>query len=315
MNRIDRISAILIQLQSKRLVKGNEIAKRFDISLRTVYRDIKTLEEAGVPILSEAGSGYSIMEGYRLPPVMFTREEALTFLTAEKLIDQFTDQSTHQIFQSALYKIKAVLRSDEKDHLDEMNHVIQVNPISQTAPHETHNHLQSILEAIANKAVLEINYFANHTQQKSFRQIEPIGVFLSSNRWHLIAYCQLRSDYRNFRLDRIQSLKNTSRIFETIHPSFNTFLQKVIHEDRDLHEVIMKVDKSALKYFGEQKYYNGYIGSKEVDDLVEMTFLTASLEGFARWFMMFGDHAEIVKPQELKRKIQQLAEDLIKKIK
>jgi predicted DNA-binding transcriptional regulator YafY len=315
MNRIDRIAAILIQLQSKRLVKGNEIAKRFDISLRTVYRDIKTLEEAGVPILSEAGSGYSIMEGYRLPPVMFTREEALTFLTAEKLIDQFTDQSTHQIFQSALYKIKAVLRSDEKDHLDEMNHVIQVNPISQTAPHETHNHLQSILEAIANKAVLEINYFANHTQQKSFRQIEPIGVFLSSNRWHLIAYCQLRSDYRNFRLDRIQSLKNTSRIFETIHPSFNTFLQKVIHEDRDLHEVIMKVDKSALKYFGEQKYYNGYIGSKEVDDRVEMTFLTASLEGFARWFMMFGDNAEIVKPQELKRKIQQIAEDLIKKIK
>ncbi|HOZ50789.1 MAG TPA: YafY family protein [Chitinophagaceae bacterium] len=315
MNRIDRIAAILIQLQSKRLVKGNEIAKRFDISLRTVYRDIKTLEEAGVPILSEAGSGYSIMEGYRLPPVMFTREEALTFLTAEKLIDQFTDQSTHQIFQSALYKIKAVLRSDEKDHLDEMNQVIQVKPISQTTPHETHNHLQSILEAIANKAVLEIDYFANHTQQKSFRQIEPIGVFLSSNRWHLIAYCQLRSDYRNFRLDRIQSLKNTSRIFETIHPSFNTFLQKVIHEDRDLHEVLMKVDKSALKYFGEQKYYNGYIGSKEVDDRVEMTFLTASLEGFARWFMMFGDNAEIVKPQELKRKIQQIAEDLIKKIK
>ena len=97
MNRIDRIAAILIQLQSKRLVKGNEIAERFDISLRTVYRDIQTLIEAGVPILSETGIGYSIMEGYRLPPIMFTREEALAFLTAEKLVQQFTDETTSKI--------------------------------------------------------------------------------------------------------------------------------------------------------------------------------------------------------------------------
>ncbi|TAJ51095.1 MAG: HTH domain-containing protein, partial [Chitinophagaceae bacterium] len=100
MNRIDRVTAILIQLQSKRVVKAQEIADRFGISLRTVYRDVKTLEEAGIPVIGEAGVGYSIMEGYRLPPVMFTQEEATALLTAEKLVEKLTDASTREVYQA-----------------------------------------------------------------------------------------------------------------------------------------------------------------------------------------------------------------------
>src|SRR6187397_1035701 len=107
MNRIDRVSAILIQLQSRRVVKAQDIADRFNISLRTVYRDIKALDEAGIPVTGEAGIGFSIMEGYRLPPVMFTREEATAFLTAEKLVEKLTDASTREIYQAAMFKIKS----------------------------------------------------------------------------------------------------------------------------------------------------------------------------------------------------------------
>ncbi len=82
-----------------------DIAERFNISLRTVYRDVKTLEEAGIPIIGEAGVGYSIMDGYRLPPVMFTREEATAFLTAEKFVEKLTDASTTEHHKSAMYKI------------------------------------------------------------------------------------------------------------------------------------------------------------------------------------------------------------------
>src|SRR6476660_10142584 len=105
MNRIDRVTAILIQLQSKKIVKAQDIAERFNISLRTVYRDIKTLEESGVPVIGEAGIGYSIMDGYRLPPVMFTKEEATAFLTAEKLIEKLTDPSSDENYKSAMFKI------------------------------------------------------------------------------------------------------------------------------------------------------------------------------------------------------------------
>jgi predicted DNA-binding transcriptional regulator YafY len=121
MNRIDRISAILIQLQSKRVVTAKEIARRFDISIRTVYRDIRTLEGAGIPIGSEAGLGYYLVEGYRLPPLMFTTDEVGALITAGKFVDRFADPSSKASYDSALYKIRAVLKSRDWDHAEELH--------------------------------------------------------------------------------------------------------------------------------------------------------------------------------------------------
>jgi predicted DNA-binding transcriptional regulator YafY len=87
MNRIDRLTAILVQLQSKKVVKAHEIADRFEISLRTVYRDVRALEEAGIPIGAEAGKGYFILDGYHLPPVMFSQQEANALVLGSKLIE------------------------------------------------------------------------------------------------------------------------------------------------------------------------------------------------------------------------------------
>src|SRR5690606_32751984 len=118
--RFDRIVNILIQLQSKRVVKAQELADRFEVSLRTIYRDIKSLEQAGVPLIGEAGTGYSIMEGYRLPPVSFSREEALSFVATEKLAQKFLDKESSQRYSAALLKIKAILKSNDKDLLSNM---------------------------------------------------------------------------------------------------------------------------------------------------------------------------------------------------
>lgn len=178
MNRIDRVTAILIQLQSKRVVKAQEIADRFGISLRTVYRDVKTLEEAGIPVIGEAGIGYSIMEGYRLPPVMFTQEEATALLTAEKLVEKLTDASTREVYQAAMFKIKSVLRLTERDHIENLEQHIEVidSPNFSGQPTDT-AYLQQILKAIAAKAVINIDYFAEHSQEKTNRNIESVGVF------------------------------------------------------------------------------------------------------------------------------------------
>ena len=316
MNRIDRISVILILLQSKKLVKGQDIANKFSISLRTAYRDIKTLEEAGVPIISEAGVGYSLMEGYRLPPVMFTKEEAISFLTAEKLVEKLTDSATYNVYQNALLKIKAVLRSEEKEHLENMYKHIEVmeNPYLPDNT-STNNHLQAILNSIALKKVLSINYFANHSQQQSERKIEPLGIFLMTNKWYLIAYCWLRNEYRTFKVDRISKTVLTESNYKKEHPSLKSYLKEIAKEHQELHTIVIQIDKPKMKYIGEQKFYNGFVSEKELKNKIEMTFLTSSLEGFARWFIMYGDCADIVSPQSLKNRIIEISNQIIKRIK
>lgn len=105
MNRINRVTSILIQLQSKKIIPAKEIAQRFNISLRTVYRDIRTLEEAGIPIGSEAGKGYFLVEGFLLPPVMFTAAEVGALITAGKFLNCHGDESFIKDFDSAMYKV------------------------------------------------------------------------------------------------------------------------------------------------------------------------------------------------------------------
>ena len=307
MNRIDRISAILIQLQSRRVVKASDIAERFNISLRTVYRDVRTLEEAGIPLIGEAGVGYSIMDGYRLPPVMFTREEATAFLTAEKFVEKLTDTSTMAHHKSAMYKVRAILKTAEKDALENLDDSIEVlRSHSQQRAGNT-DHIQNILDGIVQKKILRLDYFAGHTQEATKRDVEPVGVFYLDSFWHLIGYCRLRNDYRDFRIDRIRKLVNTDEVYESKHPTLKAYIAQTAKE-KQLETVIIKVDKSVASYLDHQKYYSGFVSEKTVGDMVEMTFLSSSIEGFARWYMMFGDQAEIVKPQTLTDKVKAIAE-------
>jgi predicted DNA-binding transcriptional regulator YafY len=307
MNRIDRISAILIHLQSRRVVKASDIAERFNISLRTVYRDVKTLEAAGIPLMGEAGVGYSIMDGYRLPPVMFTREEATAFLTAEKLMEKLTDPSSEDNYKSAMYKIRSVLRMTEKDFLENIDGHIEVLKSRRLSNAKLDlNPLQIILKGIGERQVLSIHYFAAHNQQKSERYIEPVGVFYQDNYWHLIAWCRLRLDYRDFRLDRISNISLTGERFRTLHPNLNEYIAQSARE-KNLTTVTIRVEKRILPYLNEQKYYNGFVSEKEIDGVIEMTFLTEFIEGFVRWLMMYGDIAEIITPCSLKEKVRELS--------
>jgi predicted DNA-binding transcriptional regulator YafY len=306
MNRIDRISAILIQLQSRRVVKASDIAERFNISLRTVYRDIRTLEEAGIPLIGEAGVGYSIMDGYRLPPVMFTRDEAAAFLTAEKLMEKLTDPLSDETYKSAMYKIRSVLRTAEKDFLENIDGHIEVMKSRRVAVNKYDlNPLQLILQGIAQKNVLAIHYFAAHSQQKSERSIEPVGVFYQDSFWHLIAWCRLRNDYRDFRLDRISDITLTTEKFKTLHPNLKEYISQSAKE-KNLQTVIIRVEKKVLPHINEQKYYNGFVSEYEIGGMIEMTFLTEYLEGFVRWMMMYGDMAEVISPDSLKERIRDL---------
>lgn len=315
MNRIDRLSAILIQLQSKRIVKAQEIAERFEISLRTVYRDVRSLEEAGVPVVGEAGLGYWLMDGYRLPPVMFTKEEATAFLMAEKLITKLTDNTTDQHFKSAMYKVKAVLKTTEKDFLEDIEERIEIIGHPSMIDSKPHNDiLQLILRSISEKRILNLQYFSRNEEQQTERLIEPIGICHISNHWHLIAFCQLRNDYRDFRIDRITDLTPTSKLFRgNAHPSLQNYL-KQFETRENMISIKLIVHKSVSIHIQEQKYYYGFINQETLDnERLTMYFFVSSIESFARWLLMFGDFVEIITPIELAERVKNLVKSLHQK--
>jgi len=314
MNRIDRIAAILIQLQSRRVTKAQLIADRFDISLRTVYRDIRALEEAGVPVIGEAGAGYSLADGYRLPPISFTLDEATAFITAEKLVEKLTDQDNSSSFKSAMYKIRAVLRNADKDYLtgiDESVEVLRARCLPQLPDHI--NPMQIILKGIAIRKAIRLSYFSFYRQTHTERCVEPVGVFYLDNHWHLIAWCRMQKDYRDFRFDRMLDVQLAEDDISTKHPSLKDYLASVYHE-RNLHRVVLRVHKEAALHLGEQKYYHGYIGETAIGDELEMSFLTSSLEGFARWYMMFGDYASVTEPDSLIERVKAITQKLFEKL-
>ena len=311
MNRIDRLTAILIQLQTKRVVKAEEIAERFEISLRTVYRDVRALMEAGVPIGSEAGKGYFIVDGYHLPPVMLSQEEASAMLTAGKLVEKMTDHSIRKAYESALLKIKSVLNDSEKDHLENLQSSIQVFRLPDQPSDYPNEFMTDITKAVSHKCVLSIEYFSSNTQEHTKRDVEPIGIVHYSGRWHLIAWCRLRNGYRDFRIDMIKALTNTGQTFDarnlfTLQEYFHSLMQA----HQDMEKVVILFDKSVSKYLRNSKYFYGFVSEEELEDRIRMTFLVGSFRSFCRWLLMYGNAVEIEGPDKLKEAMDEIVDEI-----
>ena len=304
-NRFDRIVAILIQLQSKRVVRAHELADRFQVSLRTIYRDIRTLETSGVPIASEAGVGYSIMEGYRLPPIMFTREEAGSFVAAEKLMQKFTDRSLGAYHGSAMYKIKSVLRGREKDLVNTLESQISVDLAEQLFNDGIPDALEILLESIAGKKQVFLKYHSLEAYRPKIRNIEPVGLFHKNNYWYVLGYCHYRNDYRQFRTDRMLQIQRTEIDFTMVHGSLEDHLGE--REDCEKIRVRILVDKHISRYIKGNRGRYGFVSEKTKDNFMEMTFMCSDLEnGFARWYLTFADYAHILEPDNLKDRVRSL---------
>ena len=308
MNRIDRLHAILTHLQSKKRVTAQEVADRFNISLRTVYRDVKALEESGVPVIGEAGSGYTIMEGYRLPPVMFTQEEASALLLGAKLTEHLTDESIKKHFNSALFKIKAVLRTSDKEHMDHLDDNIAV--LSRLpADDSAGRYLVELQKALGDKKEIRIRYQSGQDAVTD-RIIEPIGLCHYGQAWHLIGWCKLRNNYRDFRVSRIQHLEILDKTFEPeTHPSLKEYMESMISSS-ELQEVVVRFDKATARHLGNQKYYYGYVREEVKDDYVYMYYVTSHLEYFGRWLLMYTHHVNIESPEALVTVMKELTEEV-----
>lgn len=220
--RISRLTAILTQLQTKRRLTAASLAEKFGVSPRTIYRDIKTLEKAGVPILTEEGKGYNLMEGYRIPPVMFTEEQANALILAEQLVLKSKDASFIQHYSEAIDKIKSILRYTIQD---KANLLADRTKYDEAFNQERNSsNLSDLQNALTNYKLVKIGYI-NKEGLISDRIIEPFAI-ISAENWYLIAWCRLRKEFRFFRPDRIQKMKVLSENFEPHNLTLQEYFDK-----------------------------------------------------------------------------------------
>lgn len=223
--RLSRLAAILTQMQVRRLLNATMLAEKFGVSKRTIYRDIKALEQAGVPIITEEGKGYSLVDGYRLPPVMFTENEAYALVTAEQIIQNNRDASFTKDFSDALSKIKSVLNYAIKDKADILASRVVVK--SNYEKERVSNYLSELQVALTNFNLVTIEYQPTTEVKATKRVIEPFFLYHSAEEnWLIIAHCRLKNDYRSFRLDRIKKLSVQNESFNPHKISVGQYFEK-----------------------------------------------------------------------------------------
>jgi len=318
MNRIDRLNALRILLESRRLITAQEIAVHFGLSLRTIYRDIASLQEAGIAIEGEAGIGYSLSRHAQLSPVTFQPTEAISLLLAAKVVERHLDSYHTAIFANAIRKIRAALPSHEKDSLERLEGKIALpdygiprkGPLNPDA-------LQPIQAALLQGSQLRIEYAAGSRTETSTRTVVPIGILFYGGYWHMIAYCEMRKDYRDFRIDRIRELTDQGPHQHKKLLSLEEYMRTVpITQSRSslsqsLTECTIRIAPEVYNIYERTRFRYGFVRQQQIvqgkqQGWTESVFYYDDLSEFSRWLLTFTIHATIVAPETLRDQHQAL---------
>lgn len=308
MNRTDRLVAMVLYLQGRRVVRASDLAAHFEITERTVYRDIAALSEAGVPIAGEAGVGYTLMKGYHLPPVMFTAEEASSLFVGGELVKQFTDPSLHAPMTTALDKLRAVLPREHQEHVDRLvrGTVVMGRGFGPNQDPAGQPMLLPVQQGVVQRRVLRLTYRGSARDADTQRDVEPLGVVFYSGNWYLVAWCRLRDDLRHFRIDRIKRLELRPDRFDA-RPDFNLA--------KHLEEYGAQGDAMPARVWfargvqerARRESYATLVEEARRDGGAEFSLFTVSYEWMARWLLSFGTCAEAISPPELRRLVREEA--------
>lgn len=208
MRRADRLFDVVQCLRGRRLTTAAQLAERLEVSVRTVYRDVADLQRRGVPIEGEAGIGYRLRPGYTLPPLMFTSGEAQALVAAVRMAQPRLDAALAAEAEAALGKILSVLPGEARAAAESLA-LFAPDPGVDPAVRER---LQQLRRAIAERRVLRIDY-RDEGGAATQRRVRPLGCFFWGAVWTLAGWCELRQDFRSFRLDRIGTLTVTDEVF------------------------------------------------------------------------------------------------------
>lgn len=296
MNRIDRLFGILLRLQRRR-VRAQDLARHFEVSERTIYRDIAALNELGVPIVSLPNAGYELPRNFSVPPLFFTSHEAAALVLAVQLFLAQTTGTTSHNAEQALAKISAVLPFELRGRIDALSTIIGFYAAER--PFDINNpQLVQFQQAIGAHRVVRLHYHSYHTDQRLFRNVEPNALTYHHGAWYLSGFCRLRQEPRSFRLDRI----------DEFHMLDEVFIPRVsIAPVAEPTTVRIRFALATLRWVRERQHF-GYVAD-EANGLLRYAVTEPS--EMLPWLLSWGASAEVLEPESLRAQVRTEVEKLL----
>ncbi|WP_240415699.1 helix-turn-helix transcriptional regulator [Paenibacillus periandrae] len=314
MNKTDRLLAIVLELQRKDVLRAEDLAAKFETSTRTIYRDIQALSEAGVPIVGAPGLGYSLMEGYFLPPVSFTAGEAVALMMGTDFVEHKFDSDYSAKAQSARDKIEAILPESVRQETSRVRTTIRLLTTGETYNSGREKEcLEALRRAILDKCKVRFHYTKNISgadgNRHSVRDVAPYGLVFAQGSWILVAYCDLRLELRHFRLSRMSDLIILEDSF-TFPANFN--LQD--HKPADDRHVLVRVQVHpdiADKVKGAGSFFMTQMEDHE--DGLLVTFHVRQPEELLHWVLGWGADVVVLEPESLRNRVREEAARMLKR--
>lgn len=301
MNRIDRLFAILLTLQRKRRVRAQDLAEQFEVSKRTIYRDLSALNQMGIPLAALPGEGFELVEGFYLPPLMFTENEAVAMILGSRLLTQQAAGSLAEGANQALAKITVALSDQVRARSEALANIIGFITPSQKFDLDDPQ-LLSLQKAIQEKRVIHIRYHGYQKDQITERDVEPHQLYYSDGIWYLEGYCRLRKGIRAFRLSRLEklTLKN------------ETFSQRRTGKSQNAQTIEIKVQfkSEVVRWVRERQHYGFQGEDTPTPNGVTMTYRVHDTSEITPWILSWGAAAEVLSPQKLRKSLRETAQKL-----
>ena len=301
MNRIDRLFAILLTLQHKRRVCAQDLADQFEISKRTIYRDMSALNQMGIPITAMPGEGFELVEGYYIPPLMFTENEAVAMILGSRLLTQQAAGSLTQSAHQALAKITVALPDYVREKAEALTNVIGF-----ITPQEKFDlddpQLLTLQRAIQEKRVIHIRYHAYQKDEVTERDVEPHQLFYSDGIWYLEGYCRWRKDIRAFRLSRVQKLELRNETFSARRAGKS--------KNATVIELKIRFDTNSVRWVRERQHYGFQREELAAQNGVMMIYHVHDPSEIIPWILSWGSAAEVLSPTELRNSLRETAQKL-----
>lgn len=312
MNRTDRLLAIVLELQRHGARRAEDLAATFETSKRTIYRDIQALCESGVPVMAQAGVGYSLVEGYFLPPLSFTTDEATMLLLGSEFVADSFDAQYREAAHAAGRKIEVVLSAKLRGEVEYLRDSIAFVAPETLASDASAKFLPTLRRAIVEQRAIRFHYHTRYSMDRSTarktRDADPYGLVHYGDAWYLMAYCHLRREVRQFRLDRMSELKLIEQSF--VRPT--DF--KLAPPEEDTRPVVIRAlfNADAAPWVRESRSYYITEMTDHQDGLL-VTMKARSETEVISWLLGWCDQVEILEPESLRQRIADTAQKIFEK--